>query len=90
MFAMITFMPSFLGLIVIFSIIFCKYSNRPKLLISIIILTTIFYYSDMKKKNKIDGSFDEVIINLSKFIIVTGILGYIAVRIVALFHSGFN
>jgi len=52
-----------------------------------IILVSIFI---KKLKNNKTDNFEETLINVSKFIIVTGILGYIVVSIVGLFLPGFD
>jgi len=90
MFRKIAIIPSFLSIIVIFSLLICKYFNSPSIFLLIIIITSIFYQKDTKKKNNKNSNFEDTLINLSKFIIITGIFGYIVVRIVGLFFSGFN
>jgi hypothetical protein len=55
-----------------------------------IILVSIFYQRDTNRKNNKTDNFEETLINLSKFVIVAGILGYIVVRIVGLFLPGFD
>lgn len=90
MFTSIAIMPFTLSIIVIVSIVICKYSNSPNILLLIIILASIFYQIDTNKKNNKNYYFAETLINLSKFIIITGILGYIGVKIVGLFFSGFD
>jgi hypothetical protein len=56
----------------------------------VIILVSIYYQRDTKRKNNKVDNFEETLINISKFIIVSGILGYIVVRIVGLFLPGFD
>ncbi len=90
MFRSITIMPSVLGIIVITSIVLCKYFNSPKIFLLTIILVSIFYQRDTNRKNNKTDNFEETLINISKFIIVAGILGYIVVRIVGLFLPGFD
>jgi len=87
MFSSLALVPSVLGIIVIASIILCKYSNIPKIFLLTIFLVSIFYQKI--NKNKTD-TFEEILINVSKFIIVTVIFGYIVVRIVGLFLPGFD
>ena len=83
-------MPFCLCLIVITSIIVCKYFNMPTIFLLVIIITSILYQIDFnKKKNKV-SNFEETLINISRFIIISGILGYVIVRIVGLFVSKFN
>jgi len=82
--------PSLLGIIVIITIIICKYFNSPKIFLLTIILVSIFYQRDTNRKNNKTDNFEETLINVSKFIIGTGILGYIVVRIVGLFVPGFD
>ncbi len=90
MFRTIALIPSFLGIVVIVSVVFCKYFNSPKILLLTIILASTFYQIDTNKKNNRNYDFSETSINLSKFIIITGILGYIIVKILGLFFSGFD
>lgn len=82
--------PSLLGIIVIISIIIGKYFNSPTIFLLTIILVSIFYQRDTNRKNNKTDNFEETLINLSKFVIVAGILGYIVVRIVGLFLPGFD
>ena len=56
----------------------------------IIILISIYYQRDTNRKNNKADNFEETLINVSKFIIVAGILGYIVVRIVGFFLPGFD
>jgi len=90
MFSTIGILPSFLGLVVIISILLCKYSNKPKILLLIIVLASIFYQLDINKRKNEIGNYEEIVTDLSKFIIITGVLGYIAVKIAGLFYSGFD
>ena len=83
-------LPSLLGIIVIISITLCKYFNSPKFFLLIIILISIYYQRDTNRKNNKIDNFEETLINISKFIIVAGILGYIVVRIVGFFLPGFD
>ena len=90
MFSSIALVPSVLVIIVIAAIVLCKYSNSPKIFLVVVILTSIFYQRDTNKRNNKADNFEETLINISKFIIVAGILGYIVVRIVGLFLPGFD
>lgn len=90
MFKRIAIIPSFFSCIVITSIVICKYLHTPKILLSIIIIICIFYQIDTNKKNNKNSNFEDALINLSKFIIIIGISGYIVVRIVGLLFSGFD
>lgn len=51
---------------------------------------SIFYQVDTNKKSEQIYHFEETLINVSKFIIISGISGYVIVRIVGLFLSGFD
>jgi hypothetical protein len=51
---------------------------------------TIFYQTDTNKKYNRTYNFEDTLINISKFIIISGILGYLVVTIVGLFLPGFN
>jgi hypothetical protein len=90
MFSSLTLMPSVLGIIVIAALFLCKYANTPEIFFLVVILTAIFYQRDTNKKNNKTDDFEETLINVSKFIIVTGILGFIIVRILGLFLPGFD
>ncbi len=90
MFSSLALVPSVLGIIVITTIVLCKYFNTPVIFLLIVILASIFYQRDTNKKNNKTDNFEETLINVSKFIIVAGILGYIVVRIVGLFLPGFD
>ena len=85
----IRFIPFCLCLIVVTSIIVCKYFNMPKIFLLIIIIASILYQIDFKKNNK-NSNYEETLINLSRFIIISGIFGYVSVRIVGLFVNKFN
>jgi len=82
--------PYILGIIVVISIIICKYFNTPIIFLVSIILVSIYYQRYTNKINNKADNFEETLINVSKFIIVSGILGYIVVRIVGLFLPGFD
>lgn len=79
-----------LGCIVTLLIISCKYYDFPKLFLLIMIFICFFYQIDSNNKNNKIMNFEETLINLSKFIIITGIIGYVVVRIIGLFVSGFD
>jgi len=61
----------------------------PKIFLLIIIIASILYQIDFKKNNK-NSNYEETLINLSRFIIISGIFGYVSVRIVGLFVNKFN
>ncbi|MHB8066479.1 MAG: hypothetical protein ACYDIC_01115 [Desulfobaccales bacterium] len=90
MFNTIAILPSFLGVVVIVSIVLCKYYSSPKILLLIIVIVSYLYQLDIKNKNNKDYNWDEKVINLSKFIITAGILGYIFVKIAGLFLPVFD
>jgi len=81
---------SIIGIIVIISIIVCKYFNSPNIFLLTIILVSIYYKKDSNSKNNNTDNFEEILIKLSKFLIVSVIFGYIVVRIVGLFLPGFD
>jgi len=62
----------------------------PKIFLLIIIMASILYQIDFNKKNNKNSNFEETLINLSRFIIISGIFGYVSVRIVGLFVNKFN
>ena len=82
--------PYILGIIVVILIIICKYFNIPIIFLMSIILISAYYQRYTNKINNKADNFEETLINLSKFVIVAGILGYIAVRIMGLFLPGFD
>ena len=86
----IRFIPFCLCLIVATSIIVCKYFNMPKIFLLIIIIASILYQIEFNKKNNKNSNYEETLINLSRFIIISGIFGYVSVRIVGLFFNKFN
>jgi hypothetical protein len=90
MFGSISIIPSFLSIIVIASLVLCKYLNSPSFFLLAVIVTSIFYQKETNRKNNRNYNFEETLVSVSKFIIMTGILGYIVVRIVGLFLPGFD
>jgi hypothetical protein len=72
------------------SITICKYFNSPTIFLLIVVLASILYQGNKNKKKNETDNFEESLINISKFIIFTGIPGYIVVRIVGFFFPGFN
>jgi preprotein translocase subunit YajC len=90
MFISIAIMPFFLGGAVIVSLVICKYFQVPFIFFLVIIIASIFYQRYTNKENNKTYNFEDTLINVSKFIIITGILGYIIVRIVGLFLASFN
>ena len=82
--------PALLGLMVIVSLVLCKYFNVGAIFLLIIILISIVYQVDTNYQSKQIYHVEEILINVSKFIIISGISGYIIVRIVGFFLSGFD
>jgi hypothetical protein len=82
--------PSILSIIVIASIILSKYFNKPTIYLLIIILVSILYQLNINKRSDKEVDLEDKLINLSKFIIITGVAGYIVVRIIGLFLPDFN
>lgn len=80
----------FLGFMFITATVICKYFHAPKIFLLIIISVPILYQAGINKNNDKKSNFEENLINISKFIIITGILGYVVVRIIGLFFSGFD
>ena len=78
----------FLGILIIIAIVVCKYYNTPKIFLLIIIFISILYQVNNKKNKNIN--YEETIINLSKFFIISGFFGYVFVRIIRLFLNGFD
>jgi hypothetical protein len=86
----LTLGPVVLGIIIIAALVICKYFNTPELFLVILVLASIFYQRDTNQKNHKTHNFEETLINVSKFIIVTGILGYVVAKVVGLFLPGFD
>jgi hypothetical protein len=86
----IRFIPFALGFIIVTSIIVCKYFNSPKIFLIIVILASAYYQKDSNRKNGEKDNFEDTLINVSRFIIFSGIFGYVAVRIIGLFVNGFD
>jgi len=76
---------SLLGAVVIASIVILKYYHIPKLFLLIVILASFFYQKATNRKYNKKYNLEETLINISKFIIITGILGYIIIRIIGIF-----
>ena len=74
-----------LGGIVVISLVVCKYFHSPRIFLLIIILTSIYYQRYTNKNNNKTYNIEKILINISKFIIIAGILGYGVVRIIGLF-----
>lgn len=87
---MITFIPFFLGCIVVISLFICKSFNSPKLFLLIIILTSIFYQIFISRKYDRIFNFEEKLINMSKFIVISGVSGVTAYLIVRTIGSYFS
>jgi hypothetical protein len=85
MFAFIAIEPFLLSAIVIISMVICKYLYGPSIFLLVVILASIFYKINNNKKYNKTYNFEDTLINVSKFIIITGILGYIIVRIIGVF-----
>ncbi len=87
---MITFLPFFWGCIIVISLVICKYYNSPKVLLIFIIMSSFFYQVVTNRKNNKVYDIDEVLINISQFIIISGIMGYLVVKIIGHLLSGFD
>jgi hypothetical protein len=86
----IKFIPFCLCFIVVIAIVVCKYFYMPGIFLLVIIITSILYQIDFNKKKNKMSNFEETLINLSRFIIISGIFGYVVVRIVGLFVNKFD
>jgi hypothetical protein len=82
--------PAVLGLIVVVSLVISKYFQKPVVFFLIVILASILYQRKTNRENQRTDNFEETLINVSKFIIVTGILGYLAIRIMGFILPGFD
>lgn len=83
-----TFLKYLLGFIVIISIFTAKYFNSLIIFLPTIFLTSILYQMKFNKQNNNVLNFEEKLINVSKFIVYFGILGYVFVRIMGFFIEG--
>jgi integral membrane sensor domain MASE1 len=90
MFGSIALLPSVLGLIVVISLVIAKYFNNAALFLVLVVLASILYQRDRNRRQNRTDNFEETLVNVSIFIIVSGISGYLVVRIVGLFLPGFN
>lgn len=88
--SMITIIPFYFGCIVVISIVICKYYHRPDILLLSIILTSYVYQIVTNRKSNQVYNFDEALINVSQFIIISGITGYLVVTIISYLLSGFD
>lgn len=79
-----------LGFMVIISIITSKYFNSLLIFLPILFLSSIFYHIETNKRRNKVVNYEDILINISEFIIYTGILGYVLVRIIGYFIEGFN
>jgi hypothetical protein len=79
-----------LGIIVIIGISISKYLQIPKIYMVVVILASVFYLRDYNNKKSIKISIEDKITKLSQFIIITGIIGIIIVKILGVFLEKFN
>ena len=79
-----------LGLIMVTAIVAGKYFNSPRIFLLIVILISIVYYKSIDKNTKIYNGCEDSLIGVAKLIIISGIIGYLIVRIIGIFIIGFN
>jgi 1,4-dihydroxy-2-naphthoate octaprenyltransferase len=82
--------PTVLGLVVIVSLGISKYYQKPAIFLLMVLLTSLLYQRGRNRRQQRTDNFVEALINISKFIVVTGILGYVALRITGFFLPGFD
>lgn len=82
-------MRSSLSIIVIVSIILSKYFNTPIIFLLVVLVASIFFQKDSNKRSDKNYNFDETLINLSKFIILSVSLGVIISKILGFFLLDF-
>lgn len=87
---MITFTPFLFGCLVVVSVVLCKYFHSPKILVLAIFLSSYIYQKITDKENNIVNSFEGKVINISQFIIVSGIVGFVVVKILGFLLPGFD
>ena len=90
MFSSVAIMPSVLGIVVIASLVLCKYFNSATIFFLVVLLASILYQRETNRRNQRIDNIEDILINVSKFIIITGIIGFIVIRIVGLFFPGFD
>jgi hypothetical protein len=83
-------MPLVLGFLVVVALIVSKYFEFSSLYFLTVVLASILYQRETNRQNNRTDTIEETLINVSKFIIVTGITGYIALRMISLFFPGFE
>ena len=83
-------MPLVLGFLVVVSLVVSKYFEFSSLFFLTVVLASILYQRETNRQNNRTDTVEETLINVSKFIIVTGIIGYIALRMISLFLPGFE
>lgn len=86
----IKIVPFIFGLIVVISTVICKYFQSPNIFLLIILLILICYQIYTNKISNRTYNLEETLVNVSKFIIISGISGFIVARILGVFWGGFN
>jgi hypothetical protein len=81
-------MPLVLGFMVIVSLVVSKYYKLPILFFLSVVLASLLYQRVTNREKQRTENVEETLINVSKFIIITGILGYITLRLMNLFFPG--
>jgi hypothetical protein len=79
-----------LGFLVVVSLVIGKYFEKPLIFLLIVVLASVLYQRETNRRNQRTDNFAETLINVSKFIMVSGISGYLVTRIMKLFLPGFN
>jgi hypothetical protein len=83
-------MPLVLGFLVVVSLVVSKYFEFSSPFILTVVLASILYQRETNRQNNRIDTVEETLINVSKFIIITGLIGYIALRMISLFLPGFE
>ena len=87
---MIRIIPIILGLAVVASIVICKFYATPTIFFLVLILSSFFYQVATNRAHNKLHNFSETLINISQFIIIAGVLGFLAAKITGFFLPGFN
>ncbi len=79
-------MSFFLSGTVIAFIFICKYFRNSSIFLLVFILAAILHQRSITKRTNTKYSFEEKLINCSKFIFITGVIGVVMITIVGMFY----
>jgi hypothetical protein len=90
MLSLMPIMQYLLGIIVIISIIICKYFNIAKTFLLIMALVLMLYQRNINKMHNNTIKLEDTVVNISQFVIIAGVFGVVVSKIVGFFLIGFN